>query len=128
MRGCVQAQPPPVRSSPQEIAFPTGQAELSTPEFRATHKAVSAGAAWGLHGVCMGGLCSMLRGRACCAARQRLAPFALACLQPPGGGLLMSLDDMSAAFWASEAGGELKKAVEAAEVMEYSGPKVNVQR
>lgn len=40
----------------------------------------------------------------------------------------MSLDDMAAAFWASEAGGELKKAVEAAEVMEYSGPKVNVQR
>ncbi len=26
----------------QEIAFPTGQVELSTPEFRATHKAVSA--------------------------------------------------------------------------------------
>lgn len=50
MRSFAQAQPSAVRSSPQEIAFPTGQAELSTPEFRATHKAVSAGAAWGLHG------------------------------------------------------------------------------
>lgn len=28
-------------SPPQEITFPIGQAELSTPEFRAAHKAVS---------------------------------------------------------------------------------------
>lgn len=48
----------------------------------------------------------------------------IVCPQPPGGGLLMSLDDMSAAFWASEAGGELRKAVDAAERMDYTGPKV----
>lgn len=46
-------------------------------------------------------------------------------LQPPGGGLLMSLDDMAAGFWSSEKGAELKKAVEEAEAMQYGGPKVS---
>lgn len=79
---------PPRKEPPsflQEITFPNGQAELSTPELRQSAQA------------------------------------------PPGGGLLVSLDTMADAYWASETGAAMKKDRDEAEDMEYTGSKVLVE-